>query len=65
MNDFGPMFWGKQSDAHLWHAIKEGEDAAICSKPIPIPRMSQNEVVPPDDERCARCDRLVFPGGRH
>jgi hypothetical protein len=64
MNDFGPMFWGKESSARLWHAIQEGKGSAICGKAIPTPRLTQKEIVPEDDVRCARCDRLVFPEGK-
>jgi len=61
MNDFESVFWGKQLEGRLWHAIQDGRSAGICGKAIPIPRMSQKEVVPPDDERCARCDRMIQP----
>lgn len=63
MNDFGPMFWGKQTDGRLWHAIQEGKVSAICGRSVPTPRLTQSKGVPDDDERCCRCDRLVFPEG--
>lgn len=54
-----PTFWAKESRSLLWHMVEEGERVSMCEKPIPPPRMSMR-AEPPDDARCAKCDKFIL-----
>jgi hypothetical protein len=63
MNNFGEFFWAKESHKYVWHAVQEGEIVSICQRPVLTPRMTQKQT-PLDDDRCAKCDRLIWPEGK-
>lgn len=58
----GPWFWAKESHKIVWHAVEEGEIESICRRAVRTPRLTQ-KFLPEEDERCSKCDRILWPDG--
>lgn len=50
------FFWA--SNGRLWHAIEDGGIVTMCDRRVPVPRSTMKSM-PLEDERCAKCDKLV------
>lgn len=57
-------FWVNQANHLLWHAASKHDEDALCGKHVPPPRLARgSDDVPLEDERCARCDRMMRSEG--
>ena len=58
------IFWAQHG--RLFHAVRGEEreqiETALCGRRIPLPRMAVRDC-PFDDDRCAKCDRLLKKAG--